>query len=176
VVQAGTTPGAKVNCASNTKTAFAQNFIGAMIYNRWWFDHDKFGATFGGGFMANPGRYLVLLPPVNGATATTGTPYFTQNPGQKFSGYDVQATLDWMPTQFVTWRLEFTQRGTNVPYFAGPGGMTPPNGNNGSPASYVCMDGTPTGSTGGCGADGGLWSPDLRKQERRWTIALMVHL
>jgi hypothetical protein len=174
-VIANETPGAKVNCTSNSKTAYAQNFIGAMFYNRWWFDHDKFGVTLGGGFMANPGRYLVLLPPINGATATTGTPYFTQNPGQKFSGYDYQATFDWMPTQFVTWRLEFTQRGTNVPYFTGPGGITPPGGNNGSPASYVCNDGAPS-ATGNCSNDGGLWSPDLRKQERRWTIALMVHL
>ena len=175
-VVAGEAPGAKVNCMSNSKTAFAQNFIGAMFYNRWWFDHDKFGATLGGGFMANPGRYLVLLPPINGTTATTGSPYFTQNPGQKFSGYDYQATFDWMPTQFVTWRVEFTQRGTNVPYFTGPGGITPPGGNNGNPAMYACMDGTPSASAGGCGNDGGLWSPDLRKQERRWTFALMVHL
>jgi hypothetical protein len=174
-VVAGETPGAKVNCASNSKTAFAQNFIGAMAYNRWWFGHDKYAFTVGGGFMSNPGRYLVLLPPVNGATATSGTPYFTQNPGQKFAGYDYQVTWDWMPSQFVTWRLEFTQRGTNVPYFTGRGGITPPGGNNGSPASYVCNDGSPS-ATGNCGNDGGLWSPDLRKQERRWTIALMVHL
>ena len=174
-VVAYTTPGAKVNCMSNSKTAYAQNFIGAMFYQRWWFDHDKFGATLGGGFMANPGRYLVLLPPINGATASTGTPYFTQNPGQKFSGYDFQATFDWMPTQFVTWRAEFTQRGTNVPYFTGPGGVTPANGNNGSPAALVCNDGSTIGANN-CVGDGGIWSPDLKKQERRWTFALMVHL
>ncbi len=125
--------------------------------------------------MTNPGRYLVLLPPINGATATTGTPYFTENPGQKFAGYDYQVTFDWMPTQFVTWRAEFTERGTNVPYFSGAGGMTPPGGNNGSPTSLVCNDGTLLGSNG-CKGDGGIWSPDLRKQERRWTFALLVHL
>ena len=62
-VVGGEAPGAKVNCLSNSKTAYAQNFIGAMFYNRLWFDHDKFGVTLGGGFMSNPGRYLVLLPP-----------------------------------------------------------------------------------------------------------------
>jgi hypothetical protein len=175
-VVAGEAPGAKVDCTTNhgANGVQAQNFIGAMAYHRWWFDHDKFGATVGGGFMSNPGRYLVLLPPINGATAITGTPYFTENPGQKFAGYDYQLTFDWMPTQFVTWRVEFTQRGTNVPYFTGPGGITPPNGNNGSPGSLACNDGTVM--NGSCASDGGIWQPDLRKQERRWIFALMVHL
>jgi hypothetical protein len=159
-VVAGNAPGAKVNCAHTGKDGTqVQNFIGAMAYHRWWFDHDKFGATIGGGWASNPGRYLVLLPPVNGATAITGTPYFTQNPGDKFAAYDVQATFDWMPTQFVTWRMEWTQRGANIPYFSGAGGMTPPGGNNGNPSALI---------------DG--WSPDFRKQERRWIFSLMVHL
>jgi len=177
-VVGGETPGVHVNCLhSNAKTGPAQNFIGAMLYNRFWFDHDKFGATIGGGFMANPGGYLVLLPPINGATATSGIPYnyFPVGPGVDFKGYDYQATFDWMPSQFVTWRIEFTQRGTNLPYFTGRGGITPPGGNNGSPSQYVCNDGTPS-ATGACGSDGGLWTPDLKKQERRWTFALMVHL
>ena len=33
--------------------------------------------TLGGGAINNPGRYLVLIPPINGATAFSGTPYFT---------------------------------------------------------------------------------------------------
>ena len=49
-----------------------------MIYNRAWFARDLIGVTLGGGAMANPGRYLVLLPPINGATAVSGTPYFTE--------------------------------------------------------------------------------------------------
>jgi hypothetical protein len=130
-----------------------------MAYHRWWFNHDKFGATVGGGYVYNPGRYLVLLPPINGATASTGTPYFTENPGDKFKAYDWQATFDWMPTQFVTWRVEFTQRGANVPYFTGPGGVTPPGGNNGNPGALV---------------DG--WGPDLRKRENRWIFSLLVKL
>lgn len=175
-VEQGVPQGGKVQCFSNSPGAPAQNFIGAMAYNRFWFDHDHFGVTLGGGFMSNPGRYLVLLPPINGATATTGTPYFPEAPGLKFAAYDYQLTFDWMPSQFVTWRAEFTQRGSNVPYFAGPGGVTPPLGNNSNPAAYTCMDGAVSVSSGGCGNDGGLWSPDLRKQERRWIFALMVHL
>jgi hypothetical protein len=173
-IVAGTVQGAKVSCVG-APGAPAQNFIGGMAYHRWFFDKDKFGATLGGGWVKNPGRYLVLLPPIDGATATTGTPYFTENPGNPFQAYDFQATFDYMPTQFVTWRVEFTQRGSNVPYFAGPGGMTPPGGNNANPALYTCMDGTQSAS-GNCASDGGLWSPDLRKQERRWIFALLVRL
>jgi hypothetical protein len=65
-----------------------------------------------------------------------------------------------MPSQFLTWRVEFTQRGSDVPYFVGPGGITPPGGNTiGSPGALVPG-----------------WSPDLVKQERRWIFALMVRL
>ncbi len=179
-------PAAKVQCFNNKNGVPAQNFIAGMFYQRFWFGHDKFGVTLGGGFINNPGRYLVLLPPINGATATTGTPYFTENPGQKFNGYDYQLTFDWMPTQFVTWRAEFTERGTNVPYWAGPGGMTPPGGNNGAPSNYACSNGANSGygfgslgqATSACaaGGNGGIWTPDLRKQEMRFTFALMVHL
>ncbi len=47
--------------------------------------------------MNNPGRYLVLLPPINGATATSGTPYFTKNPGTSFKAWDTSITFDYMP-------------------------------------------------------------------------------
>jgi hypothetical protein len=52
--------------------------------------------------MDNPGRYLVLLPPINGATAFSGTPYFTENPGDVFKAWDVSLTFDYMPDQFTT--------------------------------------------------------------------------
>ena len=102
-------------CTHGNAATPAQNFLGIMAYHRLWFDKDKFGATIGGGVVDNPGRYLVLLPPINGANATTGSPYFTENPGDKFRGYDYQLTFDYMPSQWVTWHVEFTQRGSNVP-------------------------------------------------------------
>jgi hypothetical protein len=169
----GATPAPEVACFSNhtsgknaANPVYAQNFIGAMLYQRFWFDRDKFAFTFGGGWISNPGGYLVLLPPVNGATAISGSPYFTQfgSPGQNFAAYDFQASVDWMPSQFVTWQAGFTQRGANVGYFTGPNGITPPGGNQGAPGSLVYN------------ADGSLWQPDLRKQERRFIFALMVHL
>ena len=54
-----------------------------MLYNRFWFEKDRYGLTVGGGQINNPGRYLVLAPPINGETAESAAinaPYFTGNP------------------------------------------------------------------------------------------------
>ena len=99
-----------------------------MAYNRFWFHKDLYAVTLGGGKINNPGRYLVLLPPINGATAASGTPYFTQNPGDPYKAWDVSATFDYMPRQYITFRWEYNHRAANVPYFSGIGGVTPPEG------------------------------------------------
>ena len=82
-----------------------QSFLGWMLYNRFWFDKDKYGLTLGGGQINNPGRYLVLLPPINGATAVTGSAYFPEDPGQPFHGTDGTITWDYMPNQYITFRI-----------------------------------------------------------------------
>jgi hypothetical protein len=82
-------------------------------------------------------RSLHQLPPINGATAFSGTPYFTQNPRDPFKAWDTSATFDYMPSQYITFRFEYDHRAANVPYFSGPGGITPPGGNTGSPGSVV---------------------------------------
>ncbi len=102
-----------------------------MLYNRWWFKHDLYAVTIGGGAMDNPGRYLTLLPPINSATAYTGTPYFTGSPGDPFKAWDASATFDYMPKQYITFRWEYGYRHANVPYWTGRGGITPPGGNTG---------------------------------------------
>jgi hypothetical protein len=130
-----------------------------MIYNRVWFDHDRFGLTLGGGYIDNPGRYLVLLPPINGATAFSGTPYFPNSPGYPFKAWDTSITFDYMPIQFTTFRLEFNHRAANVPYFTGSGGITPEGGNQGPPGSFVPG-----------------FTPDLVKSENRFTLGLLVKL
>jgi len=169
---AGCEHGGGVSCDTNTKQGPKQDFLGFMFYNRFWFHRDKYGLTLGGGRINNPGRYLVLLPPINGATAPTGTPYFTENPGDPFKAWDASATFDWMPSQYITFRWEFDHRAANVPYWTGPGGITPPGGNNGSPASFVCSDGS-VAPAGGCGSLG-LWQPDLKKIENRFDLAILV--
>jgi len=157
-----------------------QSFVGWMAYNRWWWHKDVYAFTLGGGQMNNPGRYLTLVLPVNGADAISGTPYFPSGPGLPLKAYDGTATLDWMPSQFVTFRTEFGYRHTNVPYWSGRGGITPPGGNNGAPAQYACNDGSASGSTtlvpGLCSANGGVWFPDLRKGQALLSFSIMVKL
>src|SRR5262249_26276698 len=76
-VDIGCEYGGGVHCSHGPNKA---NFFGSMLYNRVWFNHDRFAATLGGGFMNKPGPYLVLLPPIHGATAAPATPYFTEKP------------------------------------------------------------------------------------------------
>jgi hypothetical protein len=156
---AGCEDGGGVSCWGGDMTSPSQYFIGAMLYNRLWFAHDTFGLTIGGGAMTNPGRYLVLTPPINGATAFSGTPYFTQNPGDDYKAWDTTWTFDYMPLQFLTIRSEFTHRWANVLYFVGAGGITPPGGNQGPPGSMVPG-----------------FTPDLQKDESRVTFAIMVRI
>ncbi|MBV8202729.1 MAG: outer membrane beta-barrel protein, partial [Acidobacteria bacterium] len=136
-LDAGCESGGGVHCAKSSPGIPAQYFLGYMVYDRFWFGDDKFAITVGGGQIDNPGRYLVLLPPINGATAASGTADFTENPGDPFRAYDGSITFDWMPSQFVTFRTELDRRGANVLYFAGPGGVTPLGGNQGPPGSLV---------------------------------------
>lgn len=98
-----------------------------------------------------------VAPPINRATAASGTPYFTANPGDSYKAWDRQVAADFMPQEFITFRAEYNHRAANVPYFTGPGGVTPDGGNQGAPGSMV---------TG--------WSPDLVKSEDRLTFAMMV--
>jgi len=137
------------------------NFLGMMLYNRAWFHNDLYAITWGGGFMNNPGRYLALTPPINGATAASGSPYFTQQPGQKLFQWDTQINLQLMPADWITWWTEATFRHSDVPYWSGSGGVTPPGGNTGSPGS--CVGGGANPTTGNCDATD--WFPDLRTRE-----------
>ncbi len=154
---AGCESGGGVSCFGNTAGGPKQSFLGAMFYDRLWFDHDRWAATLGGGAINNPGRYLVLLPPINGATAASGTAYFTENPGDPYKAWDLSTTLDFMPSQYITFRWEYDHRAANVPYFSGSGGVTPPGGNTGDPGSLAAG-----------------FTPDLRKRENRITGAILV--
>ena len=162
--------GGGVSCAGNSAKGPKQSFLGYMIYNRLWFDRDKYAFTLGGGQINNPGRYLVLLPPINGTTASSGTPYFTENPGDPYKAWDLSGTFDWMPSQYITFRWEYNHRHASVPYFSGSGGVTPPGGNTGAPGSLVCLGGFTTCD----GSPTNTWLPDLRKTENRATMAILV--
>jgi hypothetical protein len=150
----------------------------------------RFGLTVGGGQINNPGRYLVLVPPINGETASSAAinaPYFTGNPGDPFKAWDSSITFDYMPKQWITFRWEYDYRHAGVPYWTGRGGITPPGSggvpytNNGSPQFFACndgnssMQGTLSLAQTACGAQGSsVWFPDLRKDESLFDIDIMV--
>jgi hypothetical protein len=167
-----------------------QSFIGYMLYNRTWFKKDKYGLTLGGGQINNPGRYLVLLPPINGETASSAAinaPYFTGNPGDPFKAWDSSITFDYMPKQWITFRWEADYRHASVPYWTGAGGVTPPGSggvpytNNGYPQFFACNNGNSSmqeslgGAQTACGGQGSsVWFPDLRKDEMLVDFDIMV--
>ena len=173
------------NCFHDTPTSRKQTFAGWMAYNRFWFKKDIYAVTVGGGAMDNPGRYLALLPPINGADAITGSPYFTQNPGDPFKAWDASLTFDWMPRQYITFRSEYGYRHANVPYFSGRGGITPgnntftsviPNPNAGSivPGTLFVPGPTLSATPGFTCVAGSGFCPDLRNDEAALRFAVMV--
>ncbi|MDR3679231.1 MAG: outer membrane beta-barrel protein [Flavipsychrobacter sp.] len=144
----------------------AQYFESWMVYDKIWFHKNKMGVYFGGGWMTNPGRYLVLAPtgdaspfpnPYN-PTQTVGTHPFTENPGDKFTGWDCSIGFSWTPNQSIEFKAEYVHREADVPYFAGPGGVT-------SPSGYTY---TPIPTSG--------WAPDLVKSENRVIFAALFRL
>jgi hypothetical protein len=167
-----------------------QSFIGYMLYNRMWFKKDRYALTLGGGQINNPGRYLVLVPPINGETAESAAisaPYFTGNPSDPFKAWDSSITFDYMPSQYITFRWEYDYRHASVPYWSGARGITPPGSlgvpytNNGFPQFYACNDGnssmeaTLSGAQAACGSQGSsVWFPDLRRDEQFFDIDIMV--
>ena len=169
--------GGGLNCTGGPNRS---EFFGMMLYNRVWFDHDRYAITLGGGFMSNPGRYLTLLPPINGADAVSGSPYFTENPGQTANMWDTTLNLQYMPKEWITFWTELGYRHSNIPYFSGPGGVTPPGGNNGSPGDYVCSSGATAGTNNlqqaysNCGGANSVWFPDLQKTQASWSAGILV--
>ena len=182
--------GGGVSCYGDKAGGPKQSFLGYMLYNRFWFHRDMFGVTVGGGRINNPGRYLVLIPPINGETASSAainSPYFTGNPGDPFKAWDSSLTFDYMPRQWLTFRWEYDYRHASVPYWSGRGGITPsgsggvPYTNNGYPQFYACNNGnssmqlTEPAAATACGALGStVWFPDLRKDEQLIDIDIMV--
>ncbi|HWU44410.1 MAG TPA: outer membrane beta-barrel protein, partial [Bdellovibrio sp.] len=161
--------GGGVKCSGGDATTPSQYFIGVMAYNRLWFSHDKYAVTMGAGMINNPGRYLVLIPPIQtsqpgasgGASATNpaldsnGNPFFSQNAGDQFHAWDASVTFDYMPEEYITFRAEYIHREADVDYFAGPGGVTSPDGLNTTTKPNT-------------------WRPDLEKMENRINLAMMV--
>ncbi|MCL2448252.1 MAG: porin [Polyangiaceae bacterium] len=164
----GVTPfggsGKEHGCTTNTPCT--QQFLSWMAYHRLSFFDDHFAWTVGGGQMHNPGRYLVLSPTGNASAipqplSIQGIQYsspsstFDLSPGTQFDAWDYETGVQYMPNEQITYDLEFNHRQASVPYFAGHGGVTSPDG-------YITTP-TPAG-----------WRPDLVKGDTRLIAALLV--
>ena len=164
---AGVTPfggsGTEGHCS--TATPCTQHFASWMAYNRFWIT-DKLAFNVGGGMMDNPGRYLVLAPtgqasPFSAPLSTQGVAYvpgtgaFDMSAGTKFDAWDVMSGFQFMPSEYLSYDLEWSYRSASVPYFAGHGGVTSPDG-------YITTA-TPAG-----------WRPDLVKNDLRLIAAMLV--
>ncbi len=130
-----------------------QYLLGTSIGNRIWFYHNKLAVTVRGDYVTNPGAYLAYSPsPVTNNAYTDA-----MNARRILSQVQGVATFDIMPTQFTTVRLEYGYRDSNLPYYAGPGGTTSPDG-------YIT---TPVPTT---------WRPDLVRSDSRLTIAVTFRI
>lgn len=158
--------GGGVNGFNNNDPATpAQYFASAMFYNRIWFAGGRWAWTLGGGYMKNPGRYLVLyptgqaspLPDPSNPTKTQGAFPFSANPGDPFEGWDCSTNLDFLPDKHFCVRLELVHRETSVPYFAGHGGVTSQTG-----YSTSVLD--------------PAWRPDLVRCETKVILAVLLRM
>jgi hypothetical protein len=116
--------------------------------------------------MHNPSRYLVLDPtgqasPIPQPLSIQGiqyvpptNPYWTAF-GSKFDAFDYEAGFQYMPNEQVTYGLEGNHRQASVPYFAGHGGVTSPDG-------YITTA-VPNG-----------WRADLSKNDTRLIFDVLV--
>lgn len=139
--------------ADGTDVKRRENYmIGTSVANRVWFLKNKLAITLRGDYVKNPGAYLAFSPsPVtdNGFNDALAA-------GKSLELVQGTVTFDIMPNDLFTFRLEGRYRSSNMPYFAGRGGTTSPDG----------WADTPTAT----------WRPDLVKSEPSLTAAVSIRL
>jgi hypothetical protein len=137
-----------------------------MLYFNFWFLKNRMSALLGGGFMRNPGRYLVLAPT---GLASPGQPFgFSTNPGTTFFGWDTSQNISFYPSQNLTVRLENSFHHSDDPYYAGHGGVTGPDG-------FKCGGlYSPDNAIFTCAPPG--WRPNLVNNEDKIILALIFRL
>ena len=138
--------------------------IGTSLANRIWFNKNKMALTLRGDYMTNQSvvngvnvaPYLAFTPAAAGDVPNNFDNAIAN--GDKLKIFQFTTTFDIMPSDFVTFRLEYGYRSSSVPYFTGAGGTTSASGwTNG-----------PTGTT--------PWAADLKKSENRITLAVNFRL
>jgi hypothetical protein len=78
---------------------------------------DGFALTFRGDVYYDETRAVTTQLPV-------GSPYTLPDATKPFVGGGFAATLDYLPSPWLLWRLEYVHRAANVPFFSGHGGIT----------------------------------------------------
>lgn len=82
------------------------------------------------------------------------TDAFIADPYRALKIFQISLTLDVMPSDFVTFRLEYGHRESNLPFFTSSNGTISPSGCTNGPTTIV------------------NWRPDLQKKEDRITLAI----
>jgi hypothetical protein len=87
-----------------------------------------------------------------------GSPYSLPDKGAFLAG-GLAATVDFSPSPWILFRLEYAHRWANIPYFSGPGGITGPGGVAPLPA-----------------ANAPSFTPDLRQSDDRIVANVTLRL
>lgn len=139
--------------ADGTSVSSRANYmLGTSVANRVWFARNKLAVTLRGDYVKNPGAYLAFSPsPVAGNSFNDALAE-----GKELGLFQGTITLDIMPNDLFTFRLEGRYRDSNIPYFAGRGGTTSPDG--------------------WADTQVGNWRPDLVRSEPGLTAAVTIRL
>ena len=126
---------AACSCSGGTRRRPAQFFAGFMAYVRAWHG-EKYAADVRRRHDRQPGALPRAAAADQRRDRGIGHAVLHREPRRSRSPRGTRrSSFDYMPSQYVTFRAEFTYRHASVPYFAGPGGVTPPGGNTGAPGS-----------------------------------------
>ncbi|HJT72772.1 MAG TPA: outer membrane beta-barrel protein [Chitinophaga sp.] len=128
---------------------------GSSLAHRVWFNKNKLALTLRGDYVTNPGGYLAFPPAAPSAQPNAYDKAIASGKSLKMT--QLSATFDVMPSDYVTFRMEFAHRNANVPYFAGSGGTTSQTGFTSDPVDPN-------------------WLPDLVKTENRLILAVNFRL
>lgn len=137
-------------------TAADHFMYGTSISNRVWFNKNRVAITLRGDYLSNGGTYLAFSP--SPITPNDYTEAFAEDPNKPLKIFQGTATFDIMPNDYITFRLEYGFRSSNLPYFSGRGGTTSPSGWVNGPTTETA------------------WRPDLQKTENRITAAVNIRL
>ena len=138
--------------------------LGSSLANRIWFNKNKLALTLRADYMTNQSvvngvntsPYLAFTPAATGDVPNNYDEAIAN--GDKLKIFQFTSTFDIMPSDYVTFRIEYGYRSSNIPYFTGHGGTTSASGWTNGPASDS------------------PWAAVLKKNENRVTLAVNFRL